>query len=140
LLQPEVFHLMKRLCDEGYIVSLETGGSLDTRAVDPRVHTILDIKCPGSGMSEKNFWKNLTQLRAHDEVKFVLLNEEDYHYAVDVCNKWNLFKTKQTVLFSPVHGELDPKNLIDWMLRDQIPVRLNLQVHKYIWTPETQGV
>lgn len=140
LLQKHVFSLMTRLCDHGYVISLETGGSLSTKEVDPRVAIILDVKCPASGMSERNHWNNLRQLREHDEVKFVLKNEEDYMYAKAVCKKYGLFKRDKEVLFSPVHGEMDPKDLISWILSDTIPVRLNLQIHKYIWSPETQGV
>lgn len=140
LLQPSVYELMRILCDQGYTVSLETGGSLSTSAVDPRVRIILDIKCPGSAMSDKNCWENLPQLRPHDEVKFVLLDRLDYEYAKEVGFKYDLFKRSAAVLLSPVHGVLDPKELIAWFLSDQLPVRLNLQLHKFIWSPHTKGV
>jgi len=91
-------------------------------------------------MSERNHWDNLNHLRKHDEVKFVLKDEDDYVYAKAVCKKYDLFKRHKEVLLSPVHGEMDPKDLISWILNDTIPVRLNLQIHKYIWSPETQGV
>lgn len=138
LLQENSLVLMNKLCDLGYVVSLETGGSLTTEHVDSRVRVILDIKCPGSGMSDKNDWKNLNHLNAHDEIKFVLLDREDYLWAIDTCKKYILFK--HTVLFSPVHGKLNPQELVNWIVEDKIPVRLNLQIHKYIWTPETKGV
>lgn len=140
LLQPAVQSLMTTLCNDNRIVSLETGGSLPTNRVDPRVHVILDIKCPDSGMSEKNYWANLPHLKPQDEVKFVIMGENDYAYAKEICKKYHLFTKVQNVLFSPVHGKLDPRVLIEWILKDQLPVRLNLQIHKYIWTPTTQGV
>lgn len=140
LLQQNVYPLMNQLCDEGYQLSLETGGSLCTQDVDSRVRIILDIKCPGSEMSDKNYWPNLNRLRDHDEVKFVLLDEEDYIYAKNVCSKYQLFDRSKEVLFSPVHGKLDSKSLVKWVLNDKIPVRLNLQLHKFIWDPQTKGV
>ncbi|MFQ5730037.1 MAG: radical SAM protein [Waddliaceae bacterium] len=140
LLQPNVHLLMKQLCDLEYIVSLETSGSLSIQKVDPRVIIILDIKCPESSMSEKNYWQNLEMLRNHDEVKFVMENEKDYRYAIETCQKYNLFSRPKHVLFSPVHGELEPKQLTTWLLRDKIPARLNLQIHKVIWPPDMIGV
>jgi 7-carboxy-7-deazaguanine synthase len=140
LLQKDVNVLMNLLCDRGYTVSLETSGSLSTEMVDPRVVTILDIKCPGSGMSQKNAWENLKRLRPHDEVKFVIKDRQDYDWTKDVCEKYSLHKRDKEVLLSPVHGVLNPQPLIEWMLKDRLPVRLNLQVHKWIWAPETQGV
>ncbi len=140
LLQQNVYPLMTELCDAGYLVSLETGGSLSTTKVDPRVRVILDIKCPGSGMHEKNLWDNLTQLKSQDEVKFVLLHREDYDWALEVCHKHQLFNKGFALLFSPVHGKLNPQDLVKWILENKINVRLNLQIHKFIWTPETRGV
>lgn len=139
LLQPNVHQLMKVLCDLGYILSLETGGSLPTREVDTRVHIILDIKCPGSSMHNKNHWENLGGIRNCDEVKFVIKDEEDYHFAKEVAEKYGLFDKTQ-VLFSPVFNELHPQKLVEWILRDKLKVRLNLQMHKFIWPPETRGV
>lgn len=139
LLQENVHILMDQLCDLGYVVSLETGGSLCTASVDSRVRVILDVKCPGSKMSHKNHWANLNILKSQDEVKFVILNREDYDYSKEVCTKYHLWN-RTHLLFSPVHGLLDPKELISWILADKIPVRLNLQMHKYIWSPETKGV
>lgn len=140
LLQQNVHLLMSQLCDMGYILSLETGGSLPINTVDPRVHTILDIKCPGSGMSGKNLWSNLEILKSIDEVKFVITDSIDYAYAVDVINKYRLNERVKEILFSPVFNVLDSKVLVEWILRDKLPVRLNLQTHKYIWSPNTRGV
>ncbi len=140
LLQKGVYALMSALCDGGYIVSLETGGSLSIQEVDERVCTILDVKCPGSGQTEKNDWKNLPRLRSHDEVKFVLSDYKDYLFAREWVEKEGLALRVRAVLFSPVHGVLDPKELVEWVLRDRLPVRLNLQTHKYIWSPTQRGV
>lgn len=140
LLQQNVHVLLSNLCNKGFIVSLETGGSLPTENVDARVHTILDIKCPGSGMSEKNHWPNLAILRNHDEVKFVMMDFNDYKYAIEICRKYGLFERNKHPLFSPVHGVLDPKELVSWINADKLPARLNLQLHKYIWNPDTRGV
>jgi len=140
LLQDNVYPLMKTLCDEGYKVSLETSGSLTTANVDPRVSVILDVKCPGSAMSDKNHWPNLDALRPFDEVKFVIQDETDYLYAKQICQKHQLFSKVNNVLFSPVFGTLNPQQLVEWILKDKIPVRLNMQIHKFIWLPETKGV
>ncbi len=140
LLQKEVTELLRQLCDEKYIVSLETGGSLPTELVDERVHIILDIKCPGSGMQHKNYWNNLNCLRKHDEVKFVLADKEDYLYAKEICDRFHLIGRVNEVLFSPVFGQLDPKELVRWILADRLGVRLNLQTHKFIWSPDKRGV
>jgi len=140
LLQENVHSLMKRLCDLGYRLSLETGGSLSIEKVDPRVSVILDIKCPGSGMAHKNRLENLALLKPIDEVKFVLKERSDYDWAKALCEEKELFSRKPEVLFSPVHGILNPQELVGWILEDKIPVRLNLQIHKFIWSPETKGV
>jgi 7-carboxy-7-deazaguanine synthase len=139
LLQENVYPLMQELCNRGHVINLETSGSLATSRVDPRVHIILDIKCPGSQMSHKNHWPNLDSIAHKDEVKFVLLNREDYNYSKDICLKFDLWQ-KTNVLFSPVHSELDPKELMTWILADKLPARLNLQIHKYIWPVSTRGV
>ena len=140
LLQKNVYPLMTRLCNANYTLSLETGGSLPIDQVDARVHTILDIKCPGSGMAEKNFWKNLEFLRPQDQVKFVVANREDYEFAKDICLSFKLFERSKEVLLSPVHAVLDPKQLIEWCFNDKLFFRLNLQIHKYIWHPDMRGV
>lgn len=140
LLQKEVHNLITVLCDRGFRLSLETGGSLPINTVDPRVKIILDLKCPGSGMSDKNEWSNIHFLKENDEVKFVLLDRADYDYAKMICDQYQLFGKVKEVLFSPVHGQIDPKNLVEWMLEDRLPIRLNLQIHKYVWDPQTKGV
>lgn len=140
LLQANVYPLMEYLCDQGFYLSLETSGSLDTSKVDPRVKIILDIKCPGSGMADKNYFANLEILRSHDEIKFVLLHEEDYQYAKEICLKYKLYDREIHPLFSPVHGSLCAQKLVNWILQDKLSVRLNLQLHKYIWSPLTRGV
>lgn len=140
LLQENVLTLMKQLCDQGYAVSLETGGSLCTRSVDARVKIILDVKCPGSAMHEKNYWPNLYQLKPTDEVKFVLADRADYEYAKSVYQDYRLSIYECAILLSPVHGVLEAKQLVAWILKDRFPARLNLQVHKFIWHPQTVGV
>jgi len=140
LLQENVYPLMAHLCDKGYTVSIETGGSLPVSRIDPRVHIILDIKCPGSAMEKKNLWSNLNDLKPKDEVKFVILDEKDYEWAKTICLEHSLNDKVKNILFSPVYGELDPQNLTSWILRDKIPVRLNIQIHKTIWSPTTKGV
>lgn len=140
LLQQAVIPFLTRLCDQNYKVSLETGGSLPTIQVDQRVRTILDVKCPGSGMADKNYWANLEMLRPHDEIKFVLLDKADFEYAKSICSQFRLYDRPLYPLFSPVHDALDPKLLIHWILDDRLRVRLNLQQHKYIWSPTTRGV
>lgn len=140
LLQQNALPLMSHLCDLGYKVSLETGGSLSTKEVDSRVKVILDIKCPGSGMEKKNHFENLTLLKALDEVKFVVKDREDFLYALDICKRYNLFSRLHEPLFSPVFDVLDPKELVGWILEEKQPIRLNLQVHKWIWSKDTRGV
>ena len=122
----------------GFIISLETNGSLSTSKVDPRVSIILDIKCPGSGVEEHNLWENLKCLRLHDEVKFVISNKEDFEYAKDICRCFGLYDGR--VLFSPAFGILEPRHLTKWILDDKLTVKFNLQTHKYIWSPEKTGV
>lgn len=140
LLQNAVHPLMRELCDKDYIVSIETGGSLPTQTIDPRVIVILDIKCPKSGMCEKNHWQNLATLRRQDEVKFVIADRSDYDYAKGVCHSHALWGRVDSILLSPVHGVLNPQDLVKWVLEDKLPIRLNLQIHKFIWAPDTKGV
>jgi 7-carboxy-7-deazaguanine synthase len=140
LLQPNAIPLMEKLCQSGFKVSLETGGSLSTQDVPSQVRIILDIKCPGSLMSQHNYWANLDLLRVHDQVKFVLQDSKDYSYAKDICTKHHLFEKVEEVLFSPVFGVLNSQELVQWILNDHLPVRLNLQIHKYIWSPSQKGV
>ncbi len=140
LLQENSLKLMKRLCDDDFTVLLETGGHRDISKVDLRVHIIMDIKCPGSKMAHKNRWENINYLNKKDEVKFVIKDRTDYEWAKEVIKKFNLSEKVGTVLFSPAFGEIEPATLARWMLEDKIPVRFQLQIHKYIWSPETRGV
>jgi 7-carboxy-7-deazaguanine synthase len=140
LLQEDVYPLMQRLLDSGKTVLLETGGHRSTERVPADVVTILDVKCPGSGEVEKNDWTNLDRLRPQDEVKFVVKDRADYEFARDVINRRKLAGRVAAVHLSPVHGVLDPKTLSEWVLADRLPVRLQLQLHKYIWSPTTRGV
>jgi 7-carboxy-7-deazaguanine synthase len=140
LLQPDVYPLMQGLLDDGRTVLLETGGHRSVERVPAAVIRIIDVKCPGSGESGKNHWPNLDHLRPADEVKFVIKDRLDYEYARDVLARYDLIGRCAAVLFSPVHGELDPKQLAQWILADRLPVRLQLQAHKYIWGAQTRGV
>ncbi|MCX5723682.1 MAG: 7-carboxy-7-deazaguanine synthase QueE [Nitrospirae bacterium] len=139
LAQPESLPLMARLCDAGYTVLLETSGSIDMTPVDPRVHVILDVKCPGSGMTDRMHWPNLAALTAKDEAKFVLASRADYDWAREILAQHDL-ASRCPVLFSPVFGSLDLRQLAEWILADRLPVRFQLQMHKYIWTPDMRGV
>jgi 7-carboxy-7-deazaguanine synthase len=140
LLQPDVHGLMQQLIDDGYEVLLETGGHRSTAQVPAGVVTILDVKCPGSGEAERMDWSNLDRLRPHDEVKFVIRDRTDFEYACDVVRRHRLTARASAVLLSPVHGVLAPAELTSWILESRLPVRVQLQAHKYIWTPETRGV
>ncbi len=135
LAQKDCLPLLKLLCDTGFSVSLETGGSLDISGVDPRVSVILDIKTPGSGEMAKNRWKNLEYLKRADEVKLVLCNREDYDWAKQLLDEHKLAE-KCPVLFSPVYGTLKPADLAEWVLQDNLPVRFQLQLHKILWGEE----
>ena len=140
LLQPDVYPLMQRLLDSGKTVLIETGGHRSIAGVPAGVIRIMDVKCPGSGESEHNDWSNLAHLTSRDEVKFVIADRTDYEFARDVIRREDLAGRVNAVLFSPVHGELDPKLLSQWVIEDRLPVRVQLQVHKYIWSPTTRGV
>jgi 7-carboxy-7-deazaguanine synthase len=138
LLQAETPALLRTLADSGCTVFLETNGSLAVAGVDPRVHRVLDLKCPGSGMSEQIYWANLECLTPRDEIKFVILNREDFLWAVEVVRRYDLIR-KLPVLISPVFGELTPREAAAWILASGLPLRLNLQLHKYLWGPEARG-
>jgi 7-carboxy-7-deazaguanine synthase len=140
LLQKEVYPLMQRLLEEGRTVLLETGGHLSVDAVPDAVIRVIDVKCPGSGESSKNHWPNLEQLRPTDEIKFVIKDRADYEYARDIVSTRALVGRCAAVHFSPVHGVLDAKQLSEWVLEDRLKVRVQLQLHKFIWSPETRGV
>jgi len=140
LLQKDVYPLLQRLLDEGKSVMIETGGHIDAGEVPRGVIRVIDVKCPGSGEAERNCWANLEQLRAGDEVKFVIKDRADYEFARGVVERTRLAGRCAAVLFSPVHGVLPPRELTEWVLADRLPVRVQLQIHKYIWSPETRGV
>lgn len=140
LLQPDVYPLMQRLLDSGKTVLIETGGHRSIANVPAGVIRIMDVKCPGSGESEKNDWGNLALLNNSDEVKFVIADRRDYEYARDIIQREDLPARVNAVLFSPVHGKLDAKLLSEWVIADRLDVRVQLQVHKYIWSPDTRGV
>ena len=140
LLQEGVYPLMDELIARGKTVLLETGGHRSTARVPDPVVTILDIKCPGSGESDRMDWDNLTRLRPRDEVKFVVKDRADYEYARDAIARHALADRAAAIHLSPVHGVLDPKTLSEWVLADRLPVRVQLQLHKYIWPPDTRGV
>jgi 7-carboxy-7-deazaguanine synthase len=140
LLQEDVYDLMDRLLERGRTVMLETGGHRPVHRVPAAVVKIIDIKCPGSGEATSNDWANLDRLSPHDEVKFVVMDRPDYEFARDVIQRVQLASRCAAILMSPVHGVLDPKTLSEWILADRLPVRLQLQLHKYVWTPDTRGV
>ncbi len=139
LLQPAVHPLMAALLDRGHRVLIETGGHLDISGIDPRAVRILDVKCPASGESQKVRWENLNVLRQGDQVKFVLSDRADYDWARDVVRRYDL-PGRADVLFSVAHGLLSPAHLAAWLLEDRLPVRLQLQIHKYIWDPDTPRI
>ena len=131
--------LMKSLSDEGFKVLLETSGSQSLQAVPKGVHIIMDLKCPDSKMAHKNDWNNLDYLKPSDEIKFVIASREDYLWAKSMMQEQKIAE-RFSVLLSPVWGELDPECLTQWLLEDHLNVRLNLQIHKYIWDPEMRAV
>ena len=138
LAQKESLELITRLCDEGYEVLIETSGSIDISPVDSRAKIILDVKCPGSGEADKNYWPNLDNLRAHDEVKFVIADRTDYEFSRDLVRQKQL--DRWVVLFSPVYGSLAMKELAEWILADRLDVRFQTQLHKHIWGADARGV
>lgn len=139
LLQENVHLLIKQLLALDYEVLLETGGHLDIARVDPRVKRIVDVKCPSSGEAQKMHWPNLTILNHHDQVKFVIGNKQDFDYALQVVQKYELIK-RCPVLFSPVFGQLENRKLAEWILASGLPVRMQIQLQKYIWSPDQRGV
>jgi 7-carboxy-7-deazaguanine synthase len=139
LVQEECNELMKILCDDGYDVMLETGGSLPIKNVDFRVRIIMDLKCPSSGMIKKNLYENIDSIKSTDEIKFVIGSREDYEWCKEIIKKYDL-TNKCDVLFSVVFGELEPVMLVDWILEDKLKVRFQFQMHKFIWDPAAKGV
>ncbi len=139
LLQKESFALVDKLIEAGFKVLVETSGSIPLDKLNSEAIKIMDIKCPGSGMAHKNHWPNLGYLTPKDEVKFVLADRADYDWAVDILRKYRLDR-KAAVLFSTVFGKLESVKVVEWIIQDKLPVRFQLQMHKYIWHPETKGV
>ena len=139
LAQPDTATLLRRLSEENFTVLLETSGAVDTAIVHPSVRIILDVKCPASGMTERMHWPNVERLRPQDEAKFVIQDRSDYEWAKNVLDRFRL-TDRCPVLFSPVFGALDPQQLAEWLLADRLPIRLQLQLHKYIWAPDMRGV
>ncbi len=140
LMQAEVLPLMTELCDAGRTVLIETSGERDVSAVDPRVHKIMDLKAPGSNECHRNRYDNLAHLTDRDEIKFVLADRVDYEWMRSQIAERRLVAIGATLLASPVHGELDPQELVAWVLEDMLGVRVQLQLHKYIWGATTTGV
>jgi 7-carboxy-7-deazaguanine synthase len=145
LVQPGAFVLARQLVESGYTVLVETSGALDTSALDPRVHKIMDLKCPGSGEVERNLWSNLDHLTERDEVKFVVRGRTDYEWTRDVIRERGLDRrvgegSLRALLISPVWGEVDHEELAGWILDDHLPARFQIQLHKLIWGADVQGV
>ena len=139
LFQDECIDLLNELVNSNYEVMLETGGSLSISDVPKKVVKIVDFKCPSSGMVKKNLWSIVDDLQSHDEVKFVIGNREDFDWAKDRITEYSLDKIC-TLLFSPTFGEIDPQQIVEWILAENLPVRMQLQMHKMIWSPEEKGV
>ena len=141
LAQPEAFALIERLCSEGFEVLVETGGFVSTEKVDARASIILDVKCPASGEEPRNHWPNLARLRPdRDEVKFVIASLDDWTYTLEVITRHELDKRAKAILISPAWDVLDLKNVADWVSSSGLDLRMQLQLHKYIWGPEARGV
>jgi 7-carboxy-7-deazaguanine synthase len=140
LLQPGTFVLLTELCDHGKTVLVETSGEADVSKVDPRVHKIMDLKAPLSGESARNRWSNLDHITPRDELKFVLAGRADYEWMRDLIHQRKLTERTPNLLASTVFGALMPKDLVAWSLADKLPIRVQLQMHKYIWSKDAQGV
>jgi 7-carboxy-7-deazaguanine synthase len=141
LAQREAFKLIEQLCSEDYEVLIETGNFVSTEGVDPRASVILDVKCPASGEAERNHWRNLERLRADkDEVKFVIADFADWNYSLDIIERHELYTRTKAILISPAWGVVDLQKLAGWITESGADVRMQLQLHKYIWGPEVHGV
>jgi 7-carboxy-7-deazaguanine synthase len=140
LLQKNVLQLMTMLADAGHTVLLETSGAHDISQVDARVHRIMDLKTPGSGECARNLFSNIEHLTSRDEVKFVIGSREDYEWSREQVGRCALTQRCRAVLFSPIFGRIDPREIVEWILADKLPVRFQLQMHKFIWTPTQRGV
>jgi 7-carboxy-7-deazaguanine synthase len=138
LLQAEAPALLRALLEAGFTVCLETNGTQPIEAVDARVHRIMDVKCPGSGMAQHHLWDNMERLTGGDEVKFVVRDRGDFTYALEVIKAHRLAQ-RLPVLIAPVFGQVSPRETAAWILDSRLPLRLNLQLHKYIWGPEARG-
>lgn len=136
LAQPNCLKLLEQLCDAGYEVSLETSGALDVSGVDGRVSKVVDLKTPGSGEVGRNLYANLDHLTPNDQVKFVICSREDYDWAVSKLIEYRLEQRAGEVLFSPSHGQVVPRELAEWIVADNLPVRFQLQLHKILWNDE----
>ncbi|MDO8267837.1 MAG: 7-carboxy-7-deazaguanine synthase QueE [Moraxellaceae bacterium] len=136
LAQPECLPLLTALCDAGLDVSLETGGAMDVSGVDPRVSKVMDLKAPDSGEAHRNRYENIPLLTRHDQVKFVIASRKDYEWARFKCDEYALPDRVGDVLFSPVHNALEPRELAEWILADRLHVRMQVQLHKYLWNNE----
>ncbi|PYV43313.1 MAG: 7-carboxy-7-deazaguanine synthase [Acidobacteria bacterium] len=139
LLQKEVYPLMNSLIDSDYTVLLETGGSIDVGKVNAKVIKIMDLKCPSSGECDRNLYANIEKLQPHDEIKFVIGTREDYLWTKKILEEHRLTE-RFPVLLSTVFNEIEPKQVVGWLLEDNLNVRFQLQIHKYIWDPSTRGV
>jgi len=141
LAQREALQLIRRLCDEDYEVLIETGGYVSTAEVDPRAKIILDIKCPASGEAERNDWSNLSRLRAdRDEVKFVVVDRADWQFTKKIIGEYDLENRAKAILISPAWAQIDLQELAGWIAESGLGVRMQLQLHKYIWGPDVHGV
>ena len=140
LLQKNVHPLMTALCDRGYQVLIETSGAHDISRIDSRVHRIMDLKAPGSGEAHRNHLQKIGYLTQRDEVKFVIGSREDYLWSKQMVEEHRLADRCRCVLFSPVFGRIEPREIVEWLLEDRLPVRFQLQLHKFIWAPDAQGV
>jgi 7-carboxy-7-deazaguanine synthase len=140
LLQKNVLPLMTTLADAGHCVLLETSGAHDISTVDPRVYRIMDLKTPGSGECERNLFSNIDHLTQRDEVKFVIGSREDYDWSREKVAHYKIPDRCRAVLFSPIFGRIDPRKIVEWILADNLRVRFQLQMHKFIWTPTQRGV
>ena len=140
LLQKNVLPLMTSLCDAGRTVLIETSGAHDISAIDSRVHRIMDLKTPGSGECARNLMANIPHLTKRDEVKFVIGSREDYEWSREQVRTHALPSQCAAVLFSPIFGRIEPRQIVEWILEDKLPVRFQLQMHKFIWDPKQQGV
>lgn len=140
LLQKNILPVMKALCDLGRTVLIETSGAHDISKIDPRVHRIMDLKCPDSGECARNLFENIPHLTRRDEVKFVIGSRADYEWSRSQLREHALDTRVHAVLFSPVFGRIEPRDIVEWMIEDKLPVRFQLQMHKMIWEPRARGV